>query len=561
MTWYTLTHGTYAAIEGLLMILIPMWIVFRKQRAPASLWVRSPLYAVGCFVIAAIASETLFWLFPVPKDNYVRGVLSVTCLIAAGYLGGKYYGGSRVRPGHRRGSLLAQGTEAQRAAGKMKRIRPDVLTIAGVPLGRGDETKHFKILGTTGSGKSSAIHELMAGALERGDRAVIADPNGWYLAHFYNRYRGDVILNPFDARSAMWDLFAEVRRPYDIDQLVRALIPLGDTDASGREWRGYARTFVSALIRHIHESGNHSAAELWRLLTVASSDELRPLVAGTRAQPLLEPDNAKMFGSTRSVAGSVVGGLEYIEDPRDTPFCVRDWVKSGSGVLFLPYQADQIEALRGNIAAWMRLAIFEALSGAESDQPLWFVADELDALGPVDGLKDALARLRKFGGRCVLGLQSIAQVSSTYGSGDAQTIVENCANTLILRCSASEGGGTARFASDLIGEREVVRAQVSRGYSSPGLFSRGEGHTSRGVSYQNVVETAVMASEIEQLPDLTGYLKTASSPSWMKLSFSRADEPAIAQAFVPTDGELNVIGGSQTDIASKCSGSLSPGAA
>src|SRR6202166_179054 len=55
----------------------------------------------------------------------------------------------------------------------------------------------------------------------------------------------------------------------------------------------------------------------------------------------------------------------------------------------------------------------------------------------------------------------IAQVSSTYGQGDAHTIVENCGNTLILRCSASEGGGTARFASQLIGDREVLRTTVS----------------------------------------------------------------------------------------------------
>ena len=69
--------------------------------------------------------------------------------------------------------------------------------------------------------------------------------------------------------------------------------------------------------------------------------------------------------------------------------------------------------------------------------------DELDALGPIDGLKDALARLRKFGGRCVLGFQSIAQVSSTYGHGEAQTIVENCSNTLIIS-SHSELGEKAR---------------------------------------------------------------------------------------------------------------------
>ena len=100
------------------------------------------------------------------------------------------------------------------------------------------------------------------------------------------------------------------------------------------------------------------------------------------------------------------------------------------------------------------------MTRAEGDQRLWFIVDELDSLGAIDGLKDALARLRKFGGRCVLGFQSIAQVSSTYGNGEAQTIVENCGNTLILRCAGSEHGGTSQFASRLIGEREVVRRQA-----------------------------------------------------------------------------------------------------
>jgi type IV secretory pathway TraG/TraD family ATPase VirD4 len=123
----------------------------------------------------------------------------------------------------------------------------------------------------------------------------------------------------------------------------------------------------------------------------------------------------------------------------------------------------------------MRLAIFEAMSQAQGednrDQKLWFIIEELDALGAIDGLKDALVRLRKFGGRCVLGFQSIAQVSGTYGHAEAQTIVENCGNTLILRCSASEGGGTARFASKLIGEREVLREQVTNGRSGGPIFA------------------------------------------------------------------------------------------
>ena len=145
------------------------------------------------------------------------------------------------------------------------------------------------------------------------------------------------------------------------------------------------------------------------------------------------------------------------------------------------------------------------------------MVDELDALGAIDGLKDALARLRKFGGRCVLGFQSIAQVSSTYGKGEAQTIVENCGNTLILRCSGSEGGGTAKFASELIGDREVVREERSRGRHYPTLFSKGGGSTSSGVTYRRVRESAVMASEIEQLPDLQGFLKLAASPEWWRV--------------------------------------------
>jgi hypothetical protein len=111
----------------------------------------------------------------------------------------------------------------------------------------------------------------------------------------------------------------------------------------------------------------------------------------------------------------------------------------------------------------------------------------------------------------------IAQVSSTYGAGSAQTIVENCGNTFILRCSGSENGGTSQFASRLIGEREVNRRQTSRGRDREGMFGARGGRRSTSITEQTTTETAVMPSEIEQLPDLAGYLKLVSSPAWLKL--------------------------------------------
>jgi hypothetical protein len=49
-------------------------------------------------------------------------------------------------------------------------------------------------IGTTGTGKSTATREILAVALARGDRAVIADPDGHYMEQFYDATRGDVTM-------------------------------------------------------------------------------------------------------------------------------------------------------------------------------------------------------------------------------------------------------------------------------------------------------------------------------------------------------------------------------
>jgi type IV secretory pathway TraG/TraD family ATPase VirD4 len=425
---------------------------------------------------------------------------------------------------HQRGTLIddsetlerprrtraARGSEHD-AAGSARESEASV-SLAGRRVAFADETKHFKFIGTTGTGKSTAICEVLKGALERGDRAIIADPDGGYLRRFYDERRGDVILNPFEPKAAKWDLYGEITNDYDIHQLARSLIP--DHEGSERSWRAYGRTFLSAVVKQTHDGGVKDVKELFRLLVTAKTSELKTLVAGTPAQPFLDDDNRKMFDSIRSVTSSAVESLEYVGKQEGSPLSVRNWVNNGKGVLFIPYHAGQIAAMRSTISAWMRLSIFETMNREEGDRRLWFAVDELDALGQIDGLKDALARLRKFGGRCLLGFQSIAQVSGTYGRAEAQTIVENCGNTLILRCAGSENGGTSQFASRLIGQREVVRTTESRSRRGLQLMS------SVTRSEHRNVEFAVLDSEIEQLPDLKGYLKFASSPEWRRVTLS-----------------------------------------
>lgn len=170
--------------------------------------------------------------------------------------------------------------------------------------------------------------------------------------------------------------------------------------------------------------------------------------------------------------------LETLVGGQGELFSLRRWMREGKGRLWIPYGADQIAVLRGPVSCWMRLGVFELLSMPTSDtRRMWFFLDELDALGRIQGLKDAMVRTRKKGGCIVAGIQSIAQVRAVYGDAEAQTIVEQFATQLVLKCGVSEGGGTARFASELIGEREIERTETSNAFNRGP--ERAEHHTER----------------------------------------------------------------------------------
>jgi type IV secretory pathway TraG/TraD family ATPase VirD4 len=168
------------------------------------------------------------------------------------------------------------------AVGRGARCNPEhdrPITLAGMPVAAADETKHFKFAGTTGTGKSTAIREMLSAALARGDR-------------------GDVILNPSDPDAVKWNLLGEITNDYDVDQLARSLIP--DSGGSDRVWSEYARTFFTAVIQQAIKRGVKDDREIYRLITMAPVKELKILLANTMAGPFLEEANDRMFGSVRS---------------------------------------------------------------------------------------------------------------------------------------------------------------------------------------------------------------------------------------------------------------------
>lgn len=307
------THGWRIFVTLAVVVIVVSWIGM-KVRGGASFRGYVVMALISPFIVLAgmFVGACIEWLFDLfgARAAPIRPPLTILAFLLVAFVIGYRSGRWQGDTSHKRGALIAGSYDALEATRKWQKQCPDGLTLAGIGLGTSDETKHFKMIGTTGTGKSTAIRELVGGALRRGDRAVIADPDGGYLGHFYDRGRGDVLLNPFEPRSVQWDLFREIRNPYDYDQLARSLIGAGE--GAERSWRQYAQVFFSSVLRRLHEQGDNRVGELYRMLTVAPVEELKILLDGTPARPFLDEGNERMFGSIRSVTAVAVAPLDYM---------------------------------------------------------------------------------------------------------------------------------------------------------------------------------------------------------------------------------------------------------
>jgi len=76
------------------------------------------------------------------------------------------------------------------------------------------ECEHFLITGSPGAGKSTAMRQMLSQIVERGQSAIVIDPESEYVQQFYDEERGDVVLNPLDARCPYWSPWSELREEW-----------------------------------------------------------------------------------------------------------------------------------------------------------------------------------------------------------------------------------------------------------------------------------------------------------------------------------------------------------
>jgi len=504
-----------ALVPGALLFAVVM------TAARGSWWAIAKV-AVGCVGGASVTFILWqYWSIPSPM---LAVVMPGALLVASGAL-------TQIIPPRTPDSSVIRGTQIAELRGDssaaIKRaLREGATAFGGVVLKSLDEVSHFLAAGVTRVGKSLALRELIYTALARGDRVLVADPDGGAMKFFYKA--GDVILNPYDDRSSKWDLLGEIEEESDYEHLAATLLPFSGSKEA-EQWEQWAQDIFAVCLRYWHRNDVGTSDEFTAMMASASNEKLALLCEGIEAARVFKPGMEKVLGSILQTLATVIKDLRRVADGKGELFSMRQWIREGTGSLWMPYGAKQIPSLRRLISCWSSLAIADTMSLGESDtRRIWVVVDELDALGPIADLENALVRGAKFGVCVALGFQTIAQVVGTYGREVAASIVENCNNRLFLRCNQSMGGGTALFASEVIGEREIGRIETSNTQTEG---QHGSSSTSENLRRQ--VEKAVLASEITRLPKREGYLRTESDPDWKRVRIAITKHKVVVPHFVP----------------------------
>ena len=447
----------------------------------------------------------LFWLRgrQLNRARRIRGVELATARELA----------RRVRPAHRRlAGLLSLSPD------------PGPYRIAGVPYPARAETQHTIVSGTTGSGKTVLISDLVDQIRARGERCVLYDKMGSYTRAFFDPHR-DVLLNPLDARAPRWSPFHEARNPRDFDMMAAALIPQ-QKDTVDPFWVTAARQLFANGAGVLWAKGVTENRVLVDHLLKTELTALAEAMEGTVAQSIVDPDNPKTALSVRAMLTANLSALEVLPDT-GPPFSIRDWIsdEAGGGFLFLTSRGDQHASLRGLISTWLEIAVNAMLSlDQDEGRRIWVVLDELPTLHQVPSLQPGLAESRQFGGCFVLGIQVVSALRDLYGRNGAETISGLCGTRVVL---AAPDEDTARWSAGSLGRAEVE--EVAEG------FSYGANTIRDGVSLtpKRELRPLALASEIMQLPALHGYLRFPGPLPVARIALDYVKRAKAAERFVP----------------------------
>lgn len=402
-----------------------------------------------------------------------------------------------------RGASL--GTSKQLVKTLRQTTSADGIAIGDLHLPRSIETRHFLILGTTGTGKSYLLMTMIDHLRNRKIKMILLDRKGEFYSAFGDVEK-DKIVNPYDKRHVKWSIFSEFGLSRSFDRIPERLRDMADSlfsvsanNQNAHFYNAAADVFCSAVC-YLALQGKTNTADLTTFFAAGG----KAFVHGLKTLPPGLAAGLAHLGEdgTDEHSGSILSTLtERCKDfaafvGQDGDFAVRDWMRGGEGSLYISTAGENDQRYRSITTMLLDIVGQEVKAMPESKTTrLAIVIDELASLPPLKTLSFLLNEGRSKGVCVIIANQTFSKMQEIYGQNGAKNIFANTNSKFIFRLPEP---GDAKYISDAIGDQEVVRQTKSRNQSSRGVFDTG-GQSGTTISEQIVREAIYLPAQIQNL--------------------------------------------------------------
>lgn len=418
--------------------------------------------------LALIKSHQSF--FSIPVQFQVRFLLpSVPAVGAAVGAGVVFFHAEKTQdqPRHLRGrqylsdpKKAAKALAGELAPGDGLRIHPSL-----PPLSLTAETLHFFILGGVGSGKTQTLTPWIRAAQARGDKSIIHDVKG----DFTSSLPSFILLAPWDRRSAVWAVAADVRSKSDARKFADSIIP---DSKSAPMWPAAARQVLTGLCVFLQKTKPLA----WGFQDLAR-EAAQPMARLLQIMRENNPEAIRALeGQNVTTAGILINLMSFLAPIFDLAAAWPKPPAAGKGFSIKKWlAADKTKARTVVLQSDKRFSVLSAgmnkalLSLAADlvasprlpdsrERKVWFFLDEFPTLGRLDAIETLVAVGRSKGVRVVLVAQDFSQVREEYGQHKAPAWLAMVGTHIVGRSTTE----TARWLSEeVVGQREIERVQKS----------------------------------------------------------------------------------------------------
>ncbi|MCX5827111.1 MAG: type IV secretion system DNA-binding domain-containing protein [Deltaproteobacteria bacterium] len=380
-----------------------------------------------------------------------------------------------------------------------------------IPLGEltipvADETKHFFVVGRTGSGKTQVMKRALTHLQAQGAKIICYDNKGDYLPSNYDPDR-DIIFNPTDSRSVAWSLMNDAMDTLDIDQVIcHSFFP--DSVSRDPFWEDAAREVLRSVLYYVLRSSRGQKIknkQIWDTLQSGAANIgtiLRTIPEGKIGLQMISEATSKQ---TQGIMANLLKDVAILElmARQDGDFSVRAWLHDPTpGTLYVVNHSKSKDILKPILTLLIDVAAHEILSMPDDhNRRIYIFLDEFGSLNPMNSIIELLTRARSKGASVWLGTQEIGQIEKLYGRELRAAIINGCATKVILSVAEPD---TATYLSDMIGETEIRSANETQ--------SMGPANLRDGLSFSKNIRTKklLLPSDLQSLRDLEAIVKLAN---------------------------------------------------